>query len=249
MLVDNINGGYGFLAGGPAFSAGCGARAGCEIVHAVLRPALALDRAFELIDRHLAELGRPRAALCGVHLRIPAPLTPGGFEEFNRPYVERMKAWGLMIDGRIPVTRTNVAPEAVRVAGPSLAGFHYTMPAAGAPPTFVLSGAAEIAPGPSGKPEIVARGDVSPAAIARKLEAVVATLSGHLEALGAAWSDATAVNLYTVHDAHAAIPPMLARIRPGVDGITWHYARPPVIGLEVEIDAQAVRRAIVIDAR
>jgi len=28
--------------------------------------------------------------------------------------------------------------------------------------------------------------------------------------------------------------------------VNWHYSRPPVIGLEVEIDAHAVRRELVL---
>lgn len=249
MLVENSRGGYSFVAGGPAFSAGCVARAGFEIVHAAIRPALPLEAGFDLVARHLEGLGRPRAALCAVQLRIPTPLTPAQFEEFNRPYVEGMQAWGLAVDGRIPVARTNVAPAAIRVARPLIAGFHFTAPATAAGATFVLSGAAEVAPGPSGKPEVVARGDISAEGVARKLDAVVATLSGQLERIGAAWPDATAVNLYTVHDPHPLMPSLLARIGAGGEGLTWHFARPPVTGLEVEIDAHAVRRAIVISGR
>jgi len=249
MLLENPKGGYSFIAGGPAFSAGCVAGAGFEIVHAAFRPAMPLEAGFARIERFLAGIGRPREALCGVHLRIPAPLTPAQFEEFNRPYVAGMKEWGLVIDGRIPVARTNVAPDAVRVANPSLAGFYFAASADGPGATFVLSGAAEVAPGPSGKPEIVARGDTSPSAIARKLDAVLAALSGHLEKIGAGWANATAVNLYTVHDIHPLMPSLLSRFNAGVDGITWHYARPPVIGLEVEIDVHAVRRSIIIDGR
>ncbi len=249
MLLENPKGGYRFIAGGPAFSAGCVASAGFEIVHAALRPAMPLNAGFARAERYLAGLGRPREALCGIHLRIPAPLTPAQFEEFNRPYVDGMKDWGLVIDGRIPVARTNVAPEAVQVAVPALAGFYFAAPADGPGATFVLSGAAEVAPGASGRPEVVARGDVSPPAIARKLDAVLAALSGHLEKIGAGWADATAVNLYTVHDVHPLMPSLLTRFSAGIDGLTWHFARPPVIGLEVEIDLHAVRRSIVIDGR
>ncbi len=249
MLLENPQGGYSFIAGGPAFSAGCVAGAGFEIVHAALRPAMPPEAGFARVERYLTDVGRPRAALCGVHLRIPAPLTPAQFEEFNRPYVEEMKKWGLVIDGRIPVARTNVAPEAVRVANPALAGFYFAAPADGPGATFVMSGTAEVAPGTSGRPEIVSRGDTSAAAIARKLDAVVTALSGHLEKIGAGWADATAVNLYTVHDVHPLMPSLLSRCNAGVDGITWHYARPPVVGLEVEIDLHAVRRSIIIDGR
>jgi len=45
MLLENPKGGYSFIAGGPAFSAGCVAGAGFEIVHAAFRPAMPLGPA------------------------------------------------------------------------------------------------------------------------------------------------------------------------------------------------------------
>jgi hypothetical protein len=62
------------------------------------------------------------------------------------------------------------------------------------------------------------------------------------------WEDATALNLYTVHDVH---PLMASTLIPALGrgahaGITMHYARPPVTGLELEIDLHAVRIEMIL---
>ena len=263
MIIENVKGNYGFIRGGGPFSSGCAARPGFEIVHAVIHPFVSLARGFELVERHLKEIGRPIDALCAMHLRIPQPLTMKGFEEFNRPYVERLQSWGLEVDGANPVARTNVALEVRPVPEAILAGFFYTAPADAKiadakiadtkiadtkTATFVLSGAAEMRMGEGGKRELVASGDTSADGIRRKLECVIEALIGHLRELNLSWDLATAVNLYTVHDVHRALASTLLPSIGGAAqvGVNWHYSRPPVSGLEVEIDAHGVRREIVL---
>jgi len=253
MVIENVKGNYGFIRGGGPFSSGCVARPGFEIVHAAFRQFVSLARGFELVEGHLRQLGRPIDALCAMHLRIPQPLTMKGFEEFNRPCVERLHSWGLEVDRANPVARTNVALEASPVPEAMLAGFFYTAPTDPKIPgpqsaTFVLSGAAEMRVGKDGKRELVAPGDVSAAGIRRKLECVLEALSGHLRELNLSWDLATAVNLYTVHDVY---PTLASTLLPSLGlaaqvGVNWHYSRPPVTGLEVEIDVHAVRREIVL---
>ncbi len=251
MLIEHVKGNYSFIRGGGPFSSGCAAQPGFEIVHAALLPFVPLAQGFELVERHLKEIHRPIDALCGMHLRIPQALTPKGFEEFNRPYVERLQSWGLETDGANPVARTNVALEVNPVPEAILAGFFYTAISEAADSraaTFVLSGAAEMRAGAGGKRELVAPGDTSAEGIRRKLECVIEVLTAHLRELRVGWDLATTVNLYTVHEVHHTIsstllPAIGAAARLGVN---WHYARPPVIGLEVEIDAHAVRRAVIL---
>jgi hypothetical protein len=253
MVIENVKGNYGFIRGGGPFSSGCVARPGFEIVHAALRPFVSLARGFELVEGHLNELGRPIDALCAMHLRIPQPLTMKGFEEFNRPYVERLHSWGLEVDGANPVARTNVAFEVRPVPEAMLAGFYYTDRSASKiadakSATFVLSGAAEMRVDQDGKRELVASGDTSADGIRRKLECVIEALSGHLRELNLSWDRATAVNLYTVHDVY---PTLASTLLPSIGlaaqvGVNWHYSRPPVTGLEVEIDVHAVRRELIL---
>jgi hypothetical protein len=129
MLAENSNGNYSFIHGIGPFSAAVLAQAGFEIVHARFFPPIALNDGYERLIRHLREIQRPLAALCGMELRIPKALSREGFEEFNRPYVEQLKGWGLEVAGANPVTRTNVAFETNAVKEPMLAGFYYTVPA------------------------------------------------------------------------------------------------------------------------
>ncbi len=249
MLLDNPRGNFSFVRGyGAPFSAGAVAGPGFDLVHVTFKPLARMADGFAHIERHLREAGRPINAVCGIELRIPAPLTPAGFDEFNRGYIERLTTWGVHVDGANPVARTNVALEVTPVAGPSIYGFYYTATAtSAAKPGFVLAGVPEIAARQGSRREIVAAGDVSPDGMRRKTACVLEALDAVLGEIGRGWSDATAVNLYTVRDAYplfaqALLPALGAG---GQRGVRWHYARPPVIGLELEIDGYAACRELV----
>ena len=75
---------YRFLPGGEPYSSGVVATPGWEMVHATLQAPVPWRQGFAEIERHLRDLGRPRTALGAIELRIPSPLTFGGFAEFNR---------------------------------------------------------------------------------------------------------------------------------------------------------------------
>lgn len=247
MLFENSGGNYTFIRGSLPFSAAALAQAGFEIVHARLVPMTLLAHGYTRVEHHLNEMGRPIAALCGMELRIPEPLSREGFDQFNRPYTEQLRRWGLGVD---MVTRTNVALEGNRVEQPMLAGFYYTAPSATRELTFVLSGVPEIA-SRGGAAQVVARDDTSQTGLRLKLECILDVLRAHLAEMHLNWDLATAVNLYSVHDLH---PLMVSALIPALGagssaGITWHYARPPVRGLEIEIDARAVRSEIILTGR
>ena len=94
MLIDNPKGGFSFVKGIGPFSSGAVANAGFEIVHAVAIPVIKLDDGYEVIERHLRDAGRPMNAVCGMELRIPKPLTPAGFNEFNQRLPEAPRGVG-----------------------------------------------------------------------------------------------------------------------------------------------------------
>jgi hypothetical protein len=208
-----------------------------------------LSDGYDAIEQHLREAGRPLNAICGIELRIPTALTPQGFDEFNRGYLERLAAWGVMIDRTNPIARTNVAPAVRTVSEPSLYGFYYTVSdAAARRPGFVLAGAAEMAIRDDGKREIVAAGEVSPDALRRKALCVLDNLGKLLSEMKLEWKDASALNLYTIHDVQ---PLFSTDLIPAIGeaafrGIRWHYSRPPVIGLELEIDCYAARDEVIL---
>lgn len=61
-----------------------------------------------------------------------------------------------------------------------------------------------------------------------------------MAALGADWSKATATQVYTVHDLHPFLADELAARGAIAGGLTWHFARPPIRGLEYEMDCRGV---------
>jgi hypothetical protein len=247
MLVENSTGNYTFVRGIGPFSAAVMAQPGFEIVHARFLPLIALSEGYIRVERHLQGLQRPLQSLCGMELRIPKVLSRQAFDEFNRPYIERLKAWGLEVAGANPVTRTNVAFETSPVSEPMLAGFYYTIPSTATGETFVLSGVPEIGSREGGV-RIVARGDTSADGLREKLECILYVLETHLSEMRLKWEIATAVNVYTVHDIHPFLAPVLLSVLGAAShaGVTWHYARPPVSELELEIDARAVKTELVL---
>ncbi len=247
MLAENSKGNYTFVRGSGPFSAAVMAQPGFAIVHARFLPLIALNDGYLRVERHLQEMRRPLEALCGMELRIPKVLSREAFDEFNRPYIECLKAWGLDVAGANPVTRTNVAFEASPVSAPMLAGFYYTVPSTVPGQTFVLSGVPEIASREGGV-QIVARGDTSADGLRQKLECILHALDAHLSEMKLTWGMATAVNIYTVFDIHPLLAPVLLSALGAAShaGITWHYARPPVSGLELEVDARAVKTELIL---
>jgi hypothetical protein len=147
-----------------------------------------------------------------------------------------------------PVARTNVAPEVGGPAQPSLYGFSYTVPDTLAGATFVIAGAGELPEGSLDPHDVVRRGETSPAAIVEKARFVMGLMEGRLRGLDVSWKDVTATEVYTVHNIHPFISTELLR-RMGAaaaHGLTWHYARPPIVSIEFEMDLRGCRREVVI---
>lgn len=145
-----------------------------------------------------------------------------------------------MRDGGSPLARTNVAPVTREVEGPSIVAFSYTVEAAGAAPSYVVSGTAELRDGAKYPEDIVLSGDTSPAGLTEKLRAVVQIVLDRLETLKANWDDGATVHLYSSHGLehefqHVVLPEF--GITP-VHGVVSHSTRPPVLGLELEIDVR-----------
>jgi hypothetical protein len=252
MLLSNSHGGFSFLRGGSAYSAGVVAAPGLSIEHVRLSSAIPLMAGFALVEAHLRAAGRPLASLCAIALRSPEPFSFAGFKEFNAVYSGVLKSWDLMVDGINPVARTNVAPVTGAPSEPSLYSFAYTVPAVDASASFVVSGAGEMLEGSAGPEDVVRRGETSPDAIAAKARCVLEVLDGRLGGLGANWDQVTATNIYTEHDVNALLSAeILPHIGPaGQHGVTWHYARPPIVSIEYEMDLfGGVREKVVPNGR
>jgi len=238
-MVARPDGGFRFLPGGPVFAGGAVAESGFAIVHALLARWLPLEQGYALVKRHLESAGRPMQALCGMQLRLPRQLSPQEFIAFNAPYIDRLQHWGVLHEKLNPVSRTNVAPAANAPEQASLHAFSFTVPYAGTMKTFTMSGMTER--GPGGR--IIAEGDDSPAGMQQKFGYVAGAVTERIAELGFQWDDATHVELYSGSEIPGVFASLAGRAPGAVRrGIRWHHGRPPVVGLELEMEARAVLR-------
>ena len=136
------------------------------------------------------------------------------------------------------------APELAPPAEPSFYAFSYTVPGQGG---FVAAGSGEAREGAGSYAERIIRlGDTSAAGMREKARYVVGEMARRLTALGFGWSDVTATQIYTVHDLHPILADEIVRPGAAPAGLTWHYARPPVEGLDFEMDVRGVIRELVL---
>jgi hypothetical protein len=247
--VDFAAGGYRFIPGVFQYSAGVAAAPGFEIRRVQFKAPVPLAEGFRRIESHIQSAGRPLTALCACELRSPAPFSEDGFRSFNQVYVVTLGKWGLF-DGTVnPVARSNVCPEIDPPAEPSFHAFSYSVPApaGGALPTFVLSGSAEAMEGQvSYRERTVRLGETSPDAMREKARFVLGEMQRRLALLGFGWAETTATQVYTVHDLFPFLADEIVRRGAARAGLTWHYNRPPVRGLEYEMDCRGIAQELVI---
>lgn len=240
---------YRFVPGVFQYSAGVAAEPGYRIERVQFSDPVPLAEGFRAIEAFLKAAGRPLTALCACELRSPAPFDEAGFAAFNRQYVGTLQAWGLL-DGPNPVARSNVCPEISPPATPSFHAFCFTMADASAPGTFVVAGSGEAPEGKGNyKDHIVSPGDLSPEGLRSKARWVLGEMEARMAALGFQWSDTTATQLYTVHDIHPFMADELVRRGAMRSGLTWHFNRPPVVGLDYEMDCRAVNVERILRSR
>ena len=239
------DGGYRYVPGVFQYSAGVAAEPGFAIERARFARVVPLDEGFARIEAHLKAIGRPVTAFCACELRSPAPFTEQGFVDFNRIYVGTLERWNVMRNGVNPVARSNVCPEMDPPGAPGFYAFSYTVPGAGG--GLVVAGSGEAPEGHKDYRSVTVRaGETSPDAILEKARWVLGEQERRLAALGATWRDVTATHVYTVHDIHPFLGSELVRRGAAAGGVTWQFCRPPVAGLEYEMDCRGVGREIVI---
>ncbi|WP_232667116.1 2-amino-5-chloromuconate deaminase CnbZ [Pseudonocardia sp. TRM90224] len=248
-VVEFDAGGYRFVhvQGVFQFSSGVLADRGYEVERVRLPAPVPLADGFRLVEKRLAAVGRPIAALCAMELRSPAPFSERGFVDFNRRYVGQLAEWGLVRDYVNPVARTNVCPVRGAPAVPSLHSFAYTARSTRRSPTFVLAGSSEADQGPAEyRDSIVRRGDVSTDGMREKLACILTEQEKRLRILGLGWADVGCARLYTAHDLGPLIRECLFRTGTAAE-VTWIDARPPVQDLDLEMDNSSVAREVVLD--
>ncbi|MGE0310967.1 MAG: hypothetical protein AB7P21_05020 [Lautropia sp.] len=255
--IPSPGGDYRYAPAAFQYSNAVVAAPGFALERARFRRPVPLPDAFAAIEAHLAALDRPTTAFAHCELRIAAPFTDQGFIDFNRQYVTTLERWGLYRDEKNPVARTNVCPAYGAPAVPSMHAFTYTVPlgargpgAANAPrPSFVLSGAGDAKGGAAPYAERVVRyQDTSPEALREKVLFVIAEMERRLASVGAGWADAVSTQAYTTQNIGHLVGELLAARGAIASGLVWHYARPPVLGLEFEMDVRGDVRESILDA-
>ncbi len=242
MQTSNFSaGGYRFINGVFQYSAGVAALPGYRIMRVRFMSPVPLSEGFCRIEAILKDFGRPMMAFCACELRSPAPFSEQGFTDFNRQYVTTLSKWRLF-DGTInPVARSNVCPEIEPPAEPSFHAFSFTIPDAVAAPSFVISGSGEAIEGrASYRERTIRRGEITSDAMREKALFVLGQLENRMLALGFGWADTTTTQVYTVHDLYPFLANELVRRGAARSGLTWHFNRPPVSGLEYEMDCRGV---------
>jgi hypothetical protein len=241
--VEAPNSGYRFMPGVSQYSCGIAALPGFTIERVRFANPVPLKAGFERIAEILKQAGRPLASFGACELRSPAPFTEDGFKAFNEIYIQTLIGWGVMKDGVNPVARSNVCPKLDAPSEPSFHAFSYTVPASRTPLSFVIAGSGESVEGKANyRDHIVRPGDTSPAGMLDKARWVLDEMERRMSAFDGDWRQTTAVQLYTVQDICPILESELGRRGVLRNGLTWHFSRPPVEGLDYEMDCRCVYR-------
>jgi hypothetical protein len=247
MIRDFPAGNYRFIPAVFQYSSGAAADSGFEVERVRFDQLLPLAEGFAQAANYIRAAGRPLTSFCACELRSPAAFTEDGFRTFNQHYVKTLAEWGIF-DGTVnPVARSNVCPEIDPPSEPSFYAFSFTRAGTDAAPSFVIAGGAELRGGGGSYPERIVRyHDLSPDGLNEKVRFTVGSMEERLGEFGFGWNDTTAVQAYTVHDFHPVVADELVRRGAVRSGLTWHFARPPVVDLEFEMDCRRVARETAI---
>ena len=236
-------GGYRFIPAVFQYSAGVAAEGPYSVEHFIFDrpPALAegFRRAADIIKQH----GRPLTAFCACELRSPGQFTDEGFRAFNEFYCGTLTQWGIYDPATKvnPVARSNVCPEVNPPTEPIMYAFSFTVAKAVARPTFVVSGSGEAHEGAGAySTRTVRHGETSAEAMREKARHVLGAMEQRQKLLGVDWSRTTASQVYTVRDLYPFLADEIVARGAARCGLTWHFARPPVQGLEYEMDCRGV---------
>ena len=240
-VIEFTSGGYRFIKGVSQYSGGVAALPGFRLERVRFTQPLPLAEGFAEIEKIITAADRPLTAFAACELRSPAPFTEEGFVAFNSSYTKTLKAWGLLETGHNPVARSNVCPQIAPPPVPSIYAFSFTVPTAETTPSFVISGSAEVPEGHAAyRDHIISRGDLSAHGLRTKAKFVLEEMERRAATLGFGWENATAVQVYTVHNLYPFLADEIVKRGAARAGLTWHYNNPPVVDLEYEMDLRGV---------
>jgi hypothetical protein len=249
MVSDFAAGNYRFIPAVFQYSSGACAAQGFQIERVRFDRLMPLADGFASIAKYIQGAGRPLTSFCACELRSPAAFTEAGFLAFNRHYVKTLGEWGIFDGTTNPVARSNVCPEIDPPKEPSFYAFSFVRPieSRAATPDFVIAGGAEARGGAGSYIERIVRyRDLSPDGLREKVRFTVREMEARLAEFGFGWKETTAAQAYTVHDFHPVMTEELVRRGAARSGLTWHFACPPVLDLEFEMDCRRVSRETVV---
>jgi hypothetical protein len=236
-------GAYRFIPAVFQYSGGVAAEPGYAIARVTFMKPVPLAHGFARVEKIMAARKRQPTAFCACELRSPAQFSDEGFRAFNELYVQTLARWGIYDDATKtnPVARSNVCPEIDPPAEPCFHAFSFTIPTEERAPTFVVAGSGEAREGGTNyRDRTVRYGETGPDAMREKACFVLGEIERRLGLLGFGWGSTTATQAYTVHDLHPFLADEIVRRGAARAGLTWHFARPPVHGLEFEMDCRGV---------
>ena len=243
MVTDFAPGGYRYIPAVFQYSGGVRALPGFAIERVRFKNPVPLAKGFAEIERIIAAAGRPPTSFCACELRSPAPFTDQGFRAFNEVYVGTLGKWGIY-DGKStnnPVARSNVCPELDPPGEPSFHAFSFTVASNDPTPSFVVAGSGEAPEGPGDySTRMIRPHDTSPEGLREKGRFVLGEMERRLGLLGTSWAETTAAQVYTVFDLHPFLGDEIVRRGAARHGLSWHFCRPPVRGLDYEMDCRGV---------
>jgi hypothetical protein len=242
-VIDFVPGNYRTIPSVFQYSAGVAALPGYRIERVMFRNPVPLKAGFARVAEIIQGAGRPLTAFCACELRSPAPFDDAGFKAFNEVYVGTLTEWGIYDPATKanPVARSNVCPEISGPPEPSFHAFSYVAEGDAGAPQFVISGSAEARDGSAPYAERIIRlNDTSPDALREKAAFVLGRMEDRMDAFGHGWADTTATQVYCVYDIHPFMAGEIVRRGAARCGLSWHFNRPPVIGLDYEMDCRSV---------
>jgi hypothetical protein len=247
-------GGYSYIPSVFQYSAGVVSEPGFRLEQARFKSPVPIQDAFAMVEQHLTLIGRPFSSFAHCELRSPGQFDDNGFIEFNKRYVSTLQKWGIYQEQQAnakainPVARTNVCPEYFGPKEISMLAFTYTVPCASdTKVNFVVSGGGDARPGPEPyKDRIIAFGDHSQSGLQLKIEFVIQEMDKRLKSLGFSWNDVACTQAYSVHNIGGLVESLLASQGFMRTGLSWHFARPPVMGLDFEMDLRGAVNQVYI---
>jgi hypothetical protein len=245
--ADFRHGGYRYIPAVFQYSAGAQALPGYQVQRVRFMEPMTLKAGFRRIADIIQDAGRPLTSFCACELRSPAPFDDAGFKAFNEIYVKTLAEWGIYNDRVNPVARSNVCPEIGAPPEPSFHAFCFTTEATTDMPTFAIAGSGEAMEGEGPyRDRTVRYGDTSEDGMREKARHVLGEMERRLAAFGLDWNHTTASQVYTVYDLFPFFADEIVRRGAARHGLTWHLNRPPVRGLDYEMDTRgiAVERVI-----